>query len=99
MLSTLHLAFCLGLQLSLVLTMQRSLFTETELRLATERQLKFQGTAKVNIDQIHFHSDLPKELDLKQLDVLRQDFQNNCLRLDIQNHVTAIISRQHLETA
>lgn len=80
--------------------MQRSLFTEAELRLVTERCLKYQGTAKVNLNQIHFHSKVSKDLDSKNLERLCRIFrQDRCRRLEVQNHVPAVVSKQSLETA
>jgi hypothetical protein len=80
--------------------MQRTSFTETELRLATERRLKYQGTAKVSLDQIHFNPNQSRELDSKNLDRLCRIFRKEgCRRLDVQNHAPAIVSRQHLQTA
>lgn len=72
--------------------MQRALFTEEELRLATERRLKYLGTAKVPINNIYFDPPLPRDLDPKNLNRLREIFRKNrCRRLDIDNHVPAIV--------
>lgn len=80
--------------------MQRALFTEEEVRLATERRLKYLGTAKVSIYQIHFDPPLPRDLDSQNLDRLCEIFRKNqCRRLDVDNHVPAIVSRQDLADA
>ncbi|RAK94832.1 uncharacterized protein BO80DRAFT_420270 [Aspergillus ibericus CBS 121593] len=80
--------------------MQRALFTEEEVRLATERRSKYLGTAKVSIYQIHFDPPLPRELDPKNVDRLCEIFRKNqCRRLDVDNHVPAIVSRQDLADA
>lgn len=80
--------------------MQTALFTEEELRLATERRLKYLGTAKVPINQIQFDPPLPRDLDPKNLNRLREIFRKNrCRRLDIDNHVPAIVSQQDLSLA
>ncbi|KAL6229549.1 hypothetical protein BDW75DRAFT_249578 [Aspergillus navahoensis] len=80
--------------------MQRALFTEEELRLATERRLKYLGTAKVPINNIHFDPPLPRDLDPKNLNRLREVFRKNrCRRLDIDNHVPAIVSHHDLNLA
>jgi hypothetical protein len=44
-------------------TMQQLQFTDAELRQATERCLKYQGTAKVSLNQIHFNPKWSSELD------------------------------------
>lgn len=80
--------------------MRQTLFTEEEIRLATERRLKYLGAAKVNIYQIQFDPPLPRDLDPKNLDRLREVFRKNrCRRLDIDNHVPATVSRQDLADA
>ncbi|KAL4801661.1 hypothetical protein BDV18DRAFT_164709 [Aspergillus unguis] len=80
--------------------MQRALFTDEEVRLATERRLKYQGTAKVSLNQIQFEPSLPRDLDAKNLTRLREVFRKNrCRRLEVDNHVPAIVSRQHLTEA
>jgi hypothetical protein len=80
--------------------MSPSFFTDQEVRLATERRLKYVGTAKVNISQIHFDPPLPRDLDLKNLERLRGIFRkNSCRRLDVDNHVPAIVSQHDLTDA
>lgn len=80
--------------------MSRVLFTEEEVQLASERQLKYIGTAKVSISQIQFDPPLPRDLDPKNLDRLRRVFrQNHCRRLDVDNHVPAIVSPHDLTNA
>ncbi|CAG8947720.1 unnamed protein product [Penicillium salamii] len=80
--------------------MSRALFTEEEVRLASERRLKYIGTAKVSISQIQFDPPLPRDLDTKALDRLRKVFrQNSCQRLDVENHVPAIVSLHDLADA
>ncbi|KAJ6112292.1 hypothetical protein N7523_002114 [Penicillium sp. IBT 18751x] len=80
--------------------MSRALFTEEEVRLASERRLKYIGAAKVSISQIEFDPPLPRDLDSKNLDRLRRIFrQNRCRRLDVGNHVPAIVSPHDLADA
>ncbi|RMJ21833.1 hypothetical protein PHISP_07299 [Aspergillus sp. HF37] len=80
--------------------MQRALFTEEEVRLASERRLKYHGTAKVSLDQIAFDPPLPRDLDPKNLKRIKEIFRKNrCRRFDIDNHVPAIISRRDLAAA
>jgi hypothetical protein len=82
------------------LAMSRALFTEEEVQLASERRLKYIGTAKVSISQIQFDPPLPRDLDPKNLDRLRRVFrQNRCRRLDVNNHVPAIVSPHDLADA
>ncbi|KAJ5974799.1 hypothetical protein N7481_008506 [Penicillium waksmanii] len=80
--------------------MTRHVFTEQEVRLAAERRLKYIGAAKVSIRQIQIEPPLPRDLDHKNLDRLRNIFRKNrCRRLDVQNHVPATVSRHNLAEA
>jgi hypothetical protein len=80
--------------------MQRALFTEEEVRLASERRLKYQGSAKVGINEIEFDPPLPRDMDSKNLDRICQIFQKNrCRRLDVENRIPVIVSRNDLATA
>jgi hypothetical protein len=80
--------------------MERSMFTDAEIQLAKERSLKYQGTAKINLNQIVLHPSASREFDPKTVERLREIFvRTGCERLDIRNHVSAVVSRQHLETA
>ncbi|KAE8155499.1 hypothetical protein BDV40DRAFT_294282 [Aspergillus tamarii] len=72
----------------------------TERRLTVERLLKYQGTAKIDLNQISLQPLLSREIDQKNVERLRDIFaKDGCQRLDIRNHVTAVVSRQHLERA
>lgn len=80
--------------------MSRAPFTEEEVQLATERRVKYIGAAKVSIDQIQFETPLPRDLDPKNLDRLRNIFRKNrCRRLDLNNHVPVVVSQQALTDA
>lgn len=64
------------------------------------RGLKYQGTAKVSLEEIQFDPLLPRNLDPKNLERLGQIFRkDHCRRLDVKNHVPAITSRQDLHDA
>ncbi|KAL5687471.1 hypothetical protein EMGR_001738 [Emarellia grisea] len=80
--------------------MDRGLLTDTELQLTRERNLKYKGTAKVYINQIVAHPSITRGLDPKNVERLCKIFsRDRCRRLDVRNHVTAVVSRQHLEMA
>ncbi|GFF96384.1 hypothetical protein IFM53868_08512 [Aspergillus udagawae] len=80
--------------------MDGSWLTGTELQLTRERSLKYKGTAKVYINQIVTHPSISRGLDPKNVDRLCKIFgRDRCRRLDVRNHVTAVVSRQHLEMA
>ncbi|OJD23472.1 hypothetical protein ACJ73_05169 [Blastomyces percursus] len=75
-------------------------FTDSETRLATERRLKFQGPAKVNLDQIFFDHRSSRQLDHTNVDRLCRVFQKEgCQNLTLAHHVPAAVSRQHLAAA
>jgi hypothetical protein len=80
--------------------MQWAVFTEEEIQLAAERRRKYIGTAKVSISQLQFDPPLPQDLDPKNLGRLREIFRKNCCRrLDVDNHVPAIVSQEDLAAA
>ena len=80
--------------------MVRSQFTDYERRLATERRQKFRGTAKINLDQICFDPEKLRGVDSRNVERIYRIFhKEKCRRLDIQNHVTAVISTRDLEMA
>ena len=73
---------------------------QAKLQLVTERCLKYQGTARVNLDQIDIHPKQSKDLDERNVERLCGVFrQEGCRRLEVQNHVLAVVSREHLEIA
>ncbi|BCR83589.1 uncharacterized protein ACHE_10991S [Aspergillus chevalieri] len=80
--------------------MESFMFTSAEWQLTTERQLKYQGTAKIDLDQISFRASANTKVDQKNVERLCEIFRKDaCHRLDIRNHVTAIVSRQDLRRA
>jgi hypothetical protein len=75
-------------------------FTQVETRLASERHLKYQGTAKVGLDEITFHPTSTTKVDEAKLERLRRIFRKEgCRRLDVRNHATAVVSKTHLDRA
>ncbi|KAF4765573.1 hypothetical protein HAV15_003280 [Penicillium sp. str.  len=80
--------------------MEQSMFTDGELQLTTERRLKYQGTAKINLSQITYHPCVARQLDQKNVERLCEVFRKDgCNRLDVQHHVTALVTRRHLKHA
>ncbi|KAH1519476.1 hypothetical protein CDV57_01297 [Aspergillus fumigatus] len=76
------------------------MLTDIERHLTIERQLKFQGTAKIDLDDITTHPGVDREVDQKNVERLCEMFaKDGCQRLDIRNHVTAVVSMEHLRTA
>lgn len=75
-------------------------FTDAELQLGSERSRKYQGTAKIDLDGIAFHPHISQSLDQHNVDRLCTIFRSEgCHRLEIQHHVTAVVSQQHLHAA
>lgn len=76
------------------------MYTDAEFRLATERNLKYQGTARVDLNQIVPHPTIARNIDSKNVRRLCGIFgKDGCRRLSLHNHVTAIVSRQDLNSA
>jgi hypothetical protein len=75
-------------------------FTEKETALAIERRLKFQGTAKVDLDQMHFDAEFTRPIDQRVVDRLCNLFRKDeCHNLALENRVPATVSRHHLSAA
>lgn len=80
--------------------MQRALFTEDELKKASERRLKYQGVARVKISDIHFTDSQSDYVDQKNIDRLCNIFRKaRCQRFELANYVSALVSRQALSEA
>lgn len=80
--------------------MQRALFTETELRQASERRLKYQGVARVKISDIQFTDPQKDFVDQKNIQRLCKIFRKaRCQRFELVNYVPAMVSRQALAEA
>lgn len=80
--------------------MDGSMYTDVEFELTRERNSKYQGTAKINLNRIVSHPSISRELDLQNVERLCTIFsRDGCRRLDVRNHITAVVSRQHLSDA
>lgn len=76
------------------------MYTDAEFRLATERNLKYRGTARVDLNRIVPHPTIARNIDSKNVRRLCGIFEKDgCRRLSLHNHVTVIVSRQNLNSA
>ncbi|KAJ5737432.1 uncharacterized protein N7483_002557 [Penicillium malachiteum] len=74
--------------------------TDDEQQLAAERHRKFWGTAKIAIRQIIPHPSISQRLDQRNVQRLCEIFEKEgCRRLAAYNHVTAVVSKHHLDDA
>ena len=69
---------------------------EKELQLEREKSASYWGTARVRLHWLTFQD---TDLDTKQVQILKLSFQKDCRRLDIHNHIPAIIDQQSLQSA
>lgn len=75
-------------------------YPDSELHILTERCRKYQGTAKINIDQITPHTSVSQQINKKNVERLCEVFdKEGCRRLNVYNHVSAVVSMQHLHEA
>ncbi|KAJ5640278.1 uncharacterized protein N7484_008140 [Penicillium longicatenatum] len=80
--------------------MNNFMYTDPELQVLTERCRKYQGTAKININQITSHPSVSRHISEKNVGRLCEIFdKEGCRRLDVHNHVSAVVSIQHLHEA
>lgn len=74
--------------------------THRETDLEIERSRHYKGTAKIDLEEIGFHPESSQSVEQHVIDRLCAKFhKEGCRRLDVQNHVTAIISLQDLRAA
>lgn len=72
------------------------LFSEEEHRLAAETSIKYRGTACIELEALTF----AYEADEKNVMRLKKFFKKNgCNRLDVRNHIPAVISQEQLDIA
>ncbi|KAL4891328.1 hypothetical protein BDV59DRAFT_203528 [Aspergillus ambiguus] len=80
--------------------MDTSLYTDAELRVSKERNQKYLGAAKVKLQQIIPHPSISTGLDSHNVNRLCEIFRKErCRRLDVQNHVTAVVAGRQLDDA
>jgi len=80
--------------------MRQARVREEEVRLEAEKRLKFKGTARIRLEQLHFPWTDAKELNEKNLGRLKAIFQQDgCRRLEMQHHIPAIIDDGRLDAA
>lgn len=79
--------------------MRQTRSQEEEVRLEAEKRVKYQGTARIRLEWLHFRWNEPRELDVKNVERLKSNFRKDCRRLDIHNHIPALINQQHLDAA
>ncbi|PVH68124.1 hypothetical protein DL98DRAFT_475067, partial [Cadophora sp. DSE1049] len=73
-----------------------SRFADREERLATEGREKYQGTARIRLDVLHFPQNEPRELDQKNLERLKGYFKNGQCHRAERNHIPAVIDQAQL---
>ncbi|KAJ5462474.1 hypothetical protein N7530_010679 [Penicillium desertorum] len=74
--------------------MDESIHTDPKLQVLIERYRTYQGTAKINISQITPHPSISQYINIKNIERLYKIFdKEGYRRLDIYNHISAIISR------
>lgn len=80
--------------------MEASNYTRPERRLASERNIKYLGTASIEILALDISPQHTRELDRENVERLRKLFETEgCHHTDIQNHVPAIIGEEQLAVA
>jgi len=79
--------------------MRQTRYQKEELRLEAEKRVKYKGTARIKLEWLHFRWNEPRELDSKNVERLKSNFRRDCRRLDIHNHIPALINQQDLNAA
>jgi hypothetical protein len=79
--------------------MWRAQIQEGDSKLEAEKQIKYKGTTRIGLKWLHFQSNQPRELDAKNIERLKSVFRKDCRRLDVHNHIPAVIEPQALDAA
>lgn len=80
--------------------MDETIYANPEGQLEIERCQKYQGTAKININEMAPYPSVSQYINTKNVERLCEIFdKEGCRRLDLYNYVSAIVSRQHLHDA
>ena len=79
--------------------MQSAQALEEESKNEEEKSIKYKGTAHIRLKWLHFRWNEPRELNSKIVQDLISCFQKDCRRLDIRNHIPALINQQDLDSA
>ena len=70
-----------------------------EVRLETEKNLKYRGTARVQLQHLQFHWDGVGEPSVKNVERLKETLKKDCRRLDARNHIPAVVCQADLDNA
>jgi hypothetical protein len=76
-----------------------STFVDREERLATEGREKYQGTARIRLEVLHFPQNKPRELNQKNLERLKGYFEKGQIDRVERNHILAVIDQSQLSEA
>jgi Protein of unknown function (DUF3723) len=80
--------------------MRQSQFSERELMVQAERCVKYRGTARVRLENLHFEWNEPRELSRKNVERLKEVFRTeNIRRLEPRNHIPAVVDQTDLDAA
>ena len=78
---------------------RRNCNQQDDAKFVAEKKAKYKGSARVKLGWLHFRWSEPRELDAKNVARLASIFRQECRRLDIHNHIPAIISQDDLDGA
>ncbi|KAH8799663.1 hypothetical protein F5884DRAFT_113249 [Xylogone sp. PMI_703] len=83
------------------LEMRRARFLEQERRQEAEKSINYRGTASIKLEVLYFLCVESREPDKKNVERLKSLFrgEGGCRRLDLRNHIPAVISESELEAA
>lgn len=80
--------------------MRRAWFQDQARRLAREKAIKYKGTVSIKIEVLHFPWHDTGEPDERNVERLKKCFRDEgCCRLELQNHIPAVIDQPQLDAA
>ena len=72
---------------------------QSDIKLAVARKAQYRGTARIKLEFLAFERDRPRELDVKNLERLKTILSKDCRRLELFNHIPALIKQEDLDLA
>ena len=85
--------------ITVVEIMWHTLVQQEELLLEANKKIKYRGTVRVQLKWLHFQPGEPRDTDIENVQRLRTHFLKDCRRLDVRNHIPALIDESDLNDA
>ena len=79
--------------------MQSTSIQREEVLLEADKKIKYRGTARIRLQWLYFQSNELRKIDIENIKRLKVNLVKDCRRINIRNHVPAIINQSDLDDA